>query len=105
MPITRIGIWAPRSAMKSKPPVPIIGSSDRAQNSRILGSMAFILRGVNTRERRLRCMLWPGGSSKMIEPGGISMPLLMISSSVPLAELYVFHSMSPRSTSSKRLSA
>ena len=32
-------------------------------------------------------MLWPGGSSKMIEPGGISIPLLMISSSVPLAEL------------------
>ena len=41
----------------------------------------------------------------MIEPGGISMPLLMISSSVPLAELYVFQSMRPRSTSSKRLRA
>ena len=85
--MVRMGIWAPRSAMKSNPPVPTRGSSDRAQNSRTLGSMAFILRGVNTRDSRPRCRSWFGGSSKMIDPGGISMPLLMISSSVPLAEL------------------
>jgi hypothetical protein len=41
----------------------------------------------------------------MIEPGGISMPLLMISSSVPLAELYFRQSTAARSTSSNRLSA
>ena len=45
------------------------------------------LAGVNTRDSRPRCRSWFGGSSKMIDPGGISMPLLMISSSVPLAEL------------------
>ena len=53
MPMVRIGIWAPRSAMKSKPPLPTSGSRVRAQNSRILGSRAFILRGVNTRDSRL----------------------------------------------------
>ena len=36
MPITRMGIWAPRSAMKSKPPAPTRGSRERTQNSRIL---------------------------------------------------------------------
>ena len=45
IPMVRMGIWAPRSAMKSNPSVPTIGSRLRAQNSRILGSMAFILRG------------------------------------------------------------
>ncbi len=73
--------------MKSNPPDPTSGSRLRAQNSRILGSMAFILRGVNTRDTRPRCMSWPGGSSKMIEPGGISMSLLTNSRMVPLAEL------------------
>ena len=103
--MVRMGIWAPRSAMKSNPPVPTSGSRLRAQNSRTLGSMAFILRGVNTRESRPRWTLCPGGSSKMIDPGGISMPLLISSSSVPLAELYVFQSTRPRSTSSNRLRA
>ena len=87
MPIVRIGIWAPRSAMKSKPPLPTSGSRLRAQNSRTLGSMAAILRGVNTRDSRPRWRSWSGGSSKMIDPGGISMPLLMSSRIVPLAEL------------------
>ena len=87
MPIVRIGIWAPRSAMKSKPPLPTSGSRLRAQNSRTLGSIAAILRGVNTRDSRPRCRSWSGGSSKMIDPGGISMPLLMSSRIVPLAEL------------------
>ena len=73
--------------MKSKPPVPTSGSRLRAQNSRTFGSMAFIFFGVNTRESRPRCRSWPGGSSKMIEPGGISMPLLISSRMVPLAEL------------------
>ncbi len=83
----RMGIWAPRSRMKSNPPDPTSGSSERAQNSRTLGSMAFILRGVKTRDSRPRCRSWFGGSSKMIDPGGISMPLLISSRTVPLAEL------------------
>ena len=85
--MVRMGIWAPRSAMKSNPPAPTSGSRLRAQNSRTLGSRAFIFRGVKTRESRPRCMSWHGGSSKMIDPGGISMSPLMSSSRVPLAEL------------------
>ena len=73
--------------MKSKPPLPTSGSRLRAQNSRTFGSMAFILRGVNTRDSRLRCTSWPGGSSKMMDPGGISMFALMSSRRVPFAEL------------------
>ena len=73
--------------MKSNPPVPTSGSRLRAQNSRTFGSIAVIFFGVNTRESRPRWRSWRGGSSKMIEPGGISMSLLMSSSSVPLAEL------------------
>ena len=48
--MTRIGICAPMSAMKSKPPAPISGSSERAQNSRIWSSSASIFFGVNTRD-------------------------------------------------------
>ena len=84
--MVRMGIWAPRSAMKSNPPVPTIGSRARAQNSRIFGSMAATLRGVNTRERSPRWRSCSGGSSKMIVPGGISMPLLISSSTVPRLE-------------------
>ncbi len=87
MPMVRMGIWAPMSAMKSKPPWSTRGSRLRAQNSRILGSRALMLRGVNARDSSRRWMLWAGGSSKMIDPGGSSMPLLMISSSVPLLEM------------------
>ena len=50
MPMARMGIWAPRSAMKSKRPEPTSGSRLRAQNSRSLASMAFIFLGVNTRD-------------------------------------------------------
>jgi hypothetical protein len=50
-------------------------------------------------------MSWVGGSSKMIEPGGSSVPLLISSRIVPLPEMYVFQSTDARSTSSKRLSA
>ena len=85
MPMVRMGIWAPRSAMKSKRPAPTRGSRLRAQNSRTLGSSALMLRGVKTRDSRRRCRWWAGGSSKMMEPGGISMPLLMSSSSGALA--------------------
>ncbi len=87
MPIVRIGMKAPRSWMKSKPPEPTRGSRVVAQNSRIFGSMAAIRRGVNTRERRPRCSSWVGGSSKMIEPGGTSMSAFSSSSTVPRAEL------------------
>ena len=73
--------------MKSNPPEPTSGSRLRAQNSRTLGSMAFIFRGVKTRESRPRWMSWAGGSSKMIDPGGISKSLLISSRRVPLAEL------------------
>ena len=76
-----------------------------AQNSRTFGSIAFILRGVNTRDSRPRCRSWWGGSSKIIDPGGISMPLLISSRMVPLAELYVRQSTRPRSTSANRLRA
>ena len=50
----RMGICAPRSRMKSNPPVPTSGSRLRAQNSRIFGSIAAIFRGVNTRDSRPR---------------------------------------------------
>ena len=50
MPIVRMGICAPRSAMKSNRPAPTSGSRLRAQNSRTFGSRAFIFFGVNTRE-------------------------------------------------------
>ena len=73
--------------MKSNPPAPTSGSRLRAQNSRTFGSIALIFRGVKTRESRPRCKSCPGGSSKMIEPGGISMPLLISSRTVPFAEL------------------
>ena len=73
--------------MKSNPPVPTSGSSERAQNSRTFGSMAFILRGVNTRDSRPRWRSWFGGSSKMIDPRGMSMSALISSRTVPLAEL------------------
>ena len=73
--------------MKSKRPVPTSGSRLRAQNSRTLGSISWMRRGVKTRLRRLRWMSCSGGSSKMKRPGGISMSALIISSSVPLAEL------------------
>ena len=55
MPITRIGICAPKSAMRSNSSRPTRGSRLRAQNSRIFGSSAATRRGVNTRESRLRC--------------------------------------------------
>ena len=85
--MVRIGIWAPRSAMKSNPPEPILGSRARAQNSRTFGSISAMRRGVNTRDSSPRCRSCSGGSSKMIEPGGISMSAFSSSSTVPRAEL------------------
>ena len=41
----------------------------------------------------------------MIDPRGISTPLLISSRTVPLAELYVLQSTRARSTSSNRLTA
>ncbi len=98
--MTRIGIWAPRSATKSKLPVPTSGSRQRAQNSRIFGSSAFIFFGVNTRDSTPRCTVCSGGSSKMNTPEGIGTFILMISRMPPRAELKVSWSPSPRSTSS-----
>ena len=63
--ITFIGICAPRSATKSNRPAPTSGSRLCAQYSRILGSSALILRGVNIRASSLRWMSWIGGSSKI----------------------------------------
>ena len=100
MPITRIGICAPRSATKSKRPVPTSGSRLAAQNSRTCGSSAFIFFGVNTRESNPRCTVWIGGSSKMMTPGGISRFALISSRIAPRPEMYVSRSLRPRSTSS-----
>ena len=99
MPITRIGICAPRSATKSNRPVPTSGSRLAAQNSRIFGSSAFIFFGVNTRDSSPRCRVWIGGSSKMMTPGGISMFGRISSRIAPRPEMYVSRSARPRSTS------
>ena len=100
MPMVRIGIWAPRSRMKSKRSEPTYGSSVRAQNSRTFGSMSAMRLGVKTRLRSDRCMSCAGGSSNRMLPGGISIPLLMISRTEPLPEMYVRQSTEHRSTSS-----
>ena len=86
-------------------PLPTSGSRVRAQNSRTLGSMAFIFFGVNTRDMTPRCTSWRGGSSKRIAPRGISKSALMSSRIEPLPERYVSQSIRHGSTSSKRLSA
>ena len=95
--------------MKSNPPEPTSGSSVCAQNSRTFGSIASMRFGLKTRDRIPRCTSWMGGSSKRMFPGGSSTPYsttaLMISSSIPLAELNVFQSVRPCSTSWKRLNA
>ena len=87
MPMTRIGMNLPRSAMKSKSPEPTSGSSTSAQKARTWGSSASIFFGVKTRESRPRWMSCVGGSSKRIDPGGISTPALMISSTEPRPEM------------------
>lgn len=103
--ITRIGMIAPKSLMKSIFPVPNRGSSDCAQNSRILGSSALILRGVNIRASSLRCTVWIGGSSKIRAPEGMSMLALISSMIAPRAELNVSWSTRPLLTSANRLNA
>ena len=85
--MTRIGMNLPRSAMKSKPPDPTSGSSTCAQKARTWGSSACIFFGVKTRESRPRCRSWVGGSSKRIDPGGISTLALMISRTEPRPEM------------------
>ena len=87
--ITCIGITAPRSVTKSNLPLPTSGSRACAQYSRILGSSALTLRGVNIRANSLRWMSWIGGSSKITVPGGISMLALISSMIAPRAELKV----------------
>ena len=89
IPITRIGICAPRSATKSNRPAPTSGSRLRAQNSRIFGSSAATFLGVNTRDSRLRWIVCVGGSSKMTTPGGISMFALISSRMPPRPEMKV----------------
>ena len=71
-----------------------------AHSSRIFGSRAATFFGVNTRDRRLRWMVWVGGSSKMTTPGGISMSALMSSRIPPRPEMNVSRSTAARSTSS-----
>ena len=105
MPITRMGIWAPRSAMKSNPPAPTRGSRERTQNSRIFGSSSATRRGEKTRDSSRRCMVWTGGSSKMSTPGGISMLARISSMMPPRPEMNVFESSRLFSTSVKRVSA
>ncbi len=100
MPMVSIGMIAPRSAMKSKRPSSISGSSVRRQNSRTFGSIASIALGVKTRDIRLRCTSCAGGSSMRIDPGGISMPARIISSVEPLPERKLSQSTRPFSTSS-----
>ena len=73
-------IFTPRRIAELEPKV-------RAQNARTLGSSAAMRRGVNTRESSDRCTSWVGGSSNKIVPGGISMPLLIISSTEPRPEM------------------
>ena len=87
MPITRIGICAPRSATKSNRSAPTSGSRQRAQNSRIFGSSAFIFLGVNTLPSTLRWTVWTGGSSKMNTPGGTAMLALISSRMAPRPEM------------------
>ncbi len=86
-PMVRIGICAPSSAMRSKPPEPTSGSRLRAQNSRILPSSSFTRRAVKARDSRRRWMVWVGGSSKMRMPGGISIPALISSRIAPRPEM------------------
>ncbi len=95
MPIVRIGIWRAEvgdevEAARRRRAGRGCGRRTRGPSARWRSSCV----GVNTRESRPRCRSWPGGSSKMIEPGGISMSLLISSRSVPLAELYVCQSTS-----------
>ena len=104
MPTTRVGMIAPRSAAKSKWPVPTSGSSSSAHIARISGSSPETLRGVNIRESRLRWIVCVGGSSKINVPGGNSTPAFSRSSVTPRLEMNVSRSMCARSTSSKRLS-
>ncbi len=85
--MTRIGICAPRSSTKSNLPPPTSGSRLAAQNARISGSSAFIFFGVNTRDSNPRCIVWIGGSSKMITPGGISIPARITSMIAPRPEM------------------
>ena len=49
--------------------------------------MAFILRGVKTRDINPRYAVWLGGSSKITMPGGISMFALISSRIVPWLEI------------------
>jgi len=68
-----MGISAPRSWMKSKPPAPTSGSRVRAQKARTCGSIASIRFGVNTRLNSPRCTSWREVLEEYV-PGGISMP-------------------------------
>ena len=87
MPMTRIGISRLRASIRSNRGWPTRGSRQRAQNSRIFGSSSATRRGVKARESRRRWMVWVGGSSKMITPGGISMSALISSMIPPLPEM------------------
>ena len=105
MPITRIGICGAEVADEVEPAGPDERIQACAQNSRIFGSSALILRGVNIRASSLRWMSWIGGSSKISAPGGISMLALISSMIAPRAELNVSWSTSALLTSANRLNA
>ena len=105
IPMTDMGMRAPRSATKSRRSDPTSGSSTSAQSARIRGSSAFIFFGVNTRESRLRWAVWSGGSSKMNTPDGSSIFALISSRMLLSAELKVMGSLRAASQSSKRVTA
>jgi hypothetical protein len=100
--MTRMGSTEASSVMMSKPDEPTSGSRQRAQKSRTWSSRAAMRRGVKTRDMSPRCIVWTGGSSKRITPGGSSTPARMMSR----MSLRVFEndcqSRRPRSTSACR---
>ena len=63
MPMTRIGIWAANSAIRSNRFVPISGSRQAAENARIFGSNEATVFGVNIFDTNLRWMVCVGASS------------------------------------------
>jgi hypothetical protein len=105
MPMTRIGISAPRSLTKSNRSVPTSGSRHETQYARTWSSSAFIRRGVKTRDISPRCVVWTGGSSQRITPLGTSMFALTISRMSPREDDIVRQSTSACSTSAWRDSA
>lgn len=100
-----IGMVAPRSSTKSKEPVPMAGSRQAAQNSRILGSSSAILRGVKHLGQQPAVNVVDRRVVEDQTPAGTGMLALISSRIAPLAELNALQSTNARLTSSNRLSA